>query len=232
MHSGKFIVLDGNDGSGKATQAKLLCERLSKEGTQAEKIDFPRYQDQFFGKLIAECLAGEHGDFVHLDPKIASTLYALDRFEASPKIREWLAEGKIIISDRFTSANMIHQAGKIEDEEDRILFLAWLKEMEHGILGVPVPDAVVYLDVPTVVSLKLLQEKRTAKNHTLMTDRDTVEEDRQYLERSHASARALAASEDNWHLVSCAEGDTMRTPEDIHEEVYALVRKLFIQNNS
>lgn len=226
MRSGKFIVLDGNDGSGKATQAKLLCERLRREEVASEKIDFPRYQDQFFGKLIAECLAGAHGDFVTMDPKIASTLYALDRFEASPKIREWLTEGKVVISDRFTSANMIHQAGKIADEEDRILFLSWLKEMEHGILSIPEPDAVIYLDVPTDVSLRLLQEKREKKNETLSTDRDTVEEDRQYLERSHASARALAASEDNWHLVSCTDGESMRAPEDIHEEVYALVQKL------
>lgn len=223
MHKGRFIVLDGNDGSGKATQAKMLAERLAQEGVASEKIDFPRYQDQFFGKLLAECLAGQHGDFVTLDPKIASTLYALDRYEASPKIREWLAEGKVVISDRFTSANMIHQAGKIADEEDRILFLAWLKEMEHGILAIPEPDAVIYLDVPVAVSLKLLQEKREAKNHTLAADRDTVEEDRQYLERSHASARALAASEDNWHLVRCMEGDSMRAPEDIHEEVYGLI---------
>lgn len=226
MPNGRFIVLDGNDGSGKATQARLLCERLTKEGTESEKIDFPRYQDQFFGKLLAECLAGQHGDFVHLDPKIASTLYALDRLEATPKITEWLAQGKIVISDRFTSANMIHQAGKIEDAEDRILFLSWLKQMEHDVLGVPTPDAVVYLDVPVEVSLKLLQEKREAKNHSLSSDRDTVEEDRQYLERSHESARALVASEENWHLVSCMEGDAMRTPEDIHEEVYALVTKL------
>ena len=224
--NGRFIVIDGNDGSGKATQARLLSERFAREGIKSEKIDFPRYQDQFFGKLIAECLAGEHGDFVHLDPKIASTLYALDRLEATPMIKEWLQEGKIVISDRFTSANMIHQAGKIEDEEDRILFLAWLKQMEHDVLGVPTPDAVIYLDVPTEVSLKLLQEKREAKNLTLSSDRDTVEEDRQYLERSHASARALVASEENWHLISCMEGESMRTPEDIHEEVHALVTKL------
>ena len=197
-----------------------------REGVPSEKIDFPRYQDQFFGKLLAECLAGQHGDFVHLDPKIASALYALDRQEASPMIRQWLADGKIVVSDRFTSANMIHQAGKIEDEEDRILFLAWLKEMEHDVMGVPIPDAVIYLDVPVEVSLRLLQEKRAAKNHTLSGDRDTVEEDRQYLERSHASARALAASEENWHLVRCMDGEAMRTPEDIHEEVYALVTKL------
>ena len=219
-------MLDGNDGSGKATQAKMLAERLGNEGIASEKIDFPRYQDQFFGKLLAECLAGEHGDFVNLDPKLASLPYALDRQEASPQIRQWLLEGKIVISDRFTSANMIHQAGKIEDEEDRILFLSWLKEMEHGVLGVPVPDAVIYLDVPVEISLRLLQEKRSVKNHTLTGDRDTVEEDRRYLERSHASARALAASEEHWHLIECMEGDSMRAPEDIHEEVYELVRKL------
>lgn len=224
---GLFVVLDGNDGSGKATQTRLLGERLTQEGVPYQKIEFPGYQDRFFGKLIGECLAGEHGDFVHLDPKIASTLYALDRQEATPTIKQWLSEGKVVIADRFASSNMIHQAGKIEDAEDRVLFLSWLDQMEHEILGVPRPDAVIYLDVPIEISLGLLEQKREAKNHTLKeAGKDTVESDRQYLERSHASARALAASEDSWHVVSCVVDGGMRPPDDIHEEVYELIKTL------
>lgn len=230
MHNGLFIVIDGNDGSGKATQTRMLSERLTHEQIPCEKIDFPGYQERFFGKLLAECLAGEHGDFVHLDPKIASTLYALDRYEAAPKIRAWLSEGKIVVSDRYASSNMIHQAGKIEDPEDRIQFLTWLDHMEYEVVKIPRPDAVIYLDVPTEISLGLLEQKRAAKNHSLKDEgKDTVESDRQYLERSHVSARALAASEDTWHIISCMEGETMRSPEAIHEDVYALVEKLCAQ---
>ena len=226
MQDGLFIVLDGNDGSGKATQTKMLVEHFVQSGVPTEKIDFPGYQERFFGKLIAECLAGEHGDFVHMDPKIASTLYALDRQEAAPKIREWLQEGKMVISDRYASSNMIHQGGKIEDEEDRINFLSWLDTMEYEIVGIPRPHAVIYLDVPVAVSLELLEQKRAAKNHTLKEDKDTVEKDRQYLERSHISARALAASEPTWHIISCTKDGVMRSPEEIHEEILTLVLQL------
>src|SRR5262245_7412995 len=119
MKKGIFVVIDGIDGSGKATQTRLLVERLRKEGRPVEKIDFPRHGTPNYGELISECLAGKHGDFVHLDPKIASTLYALDRYEASPQIRSWLDEGKVVIADRFSSANQIHQGGKIIDAEKR-----------------------------------------------------------------------------------------------------------------
>ena len=113
MKKGKFIVLDGNDGSGKATQSRLLADKLSAEGIAAITMDFPAYDRNYFGALLGECLAGKHGDFLHMDPKIASTLYMLDRFESSGDILEALEKGKVIIADRFSSSNQIHQGGKI-----------------------------------------------------------------------------------------------------------------------
>lgn len=227
MQKGLFIVLDGNDGSGKATQTKLLCDRFEKEGVAVEKADFPRYGVEMFGAFVGECLAGQHGDFVHMDPKIASTLYALDRFEASPTIRTALEEGKVVIADRFSSSNQIHQGGKIEDPKEREAFLSWLDRMEHEVLGIPRPDAVIYLEVPTETSLHLLEQKRAAKNDTLGgEEKDTVEKDRQYLERSHSSALLLASTRPNWHVVKCMRDDELCTLEEIHEEVFALVEKL------
>ncbi len=221
MQRGMFIVLDGNDGSGKATQAKLLVEAFAAQGIVAEKVDFPAYEKNFFGSFIGECLAGKHGDFVNLDPKIASTLYSCDRHESSPHIRRLLEEGTIVIADRFSSSNQIHQGGKIADEKEREAFLLWLDQMEHGVLNVPRPDAIIYLKVPLEISLQLLSEKRALKMQEGM--RDMVEEDTEYLKRSVATAQWLAEKESSWKTIDCAPGGTMRTREDIHEEVLGLV---------
>ncbi len=215
------MVLDGNDGSGKATQTALLGEFLAKRGISHEKFDFPSYDRNFFGGFIGECLMGQHGDFVHLDPKIASSLYALDRLESTPRIKAALAEGKVVIADRFASSNQIHQGGKISDEAEREDFIQWLDRMEHEVLGIPRPDSIIYLKVPLEISLKLLTEKRAAKIQGLADgQKDTVEEDRTYLERSHETANWLAAHQPNWHIIDCADGaGGMRTREDIHAEV-------------
>jgi dTMP kinase len=225
MTNGAFIVLDGNDGSGKATQAKLLGDRLTSVGTASEKIDFPAYHRNFFGTLIGECLKGEHGDFLHMDPKIASSLYAFDRLESTPYILESIKKGRVVISDRFTSSNQIHQGGKIESEEERKLFLAWLDTMEHDVLSIPRPDAIIYLRVPVETSLELLSKKREAKIGGLeVGQKDTVEEDREYLDRSYSTANWLASCESNWHVVECFIDGALRRPKDISEEVFKIVQ--------
>ncbi len=224
MKKGKFIVLDGNDGSGKATQSRLLTSRLSEEGIISVTMDFPAYDRNFFGAFIGECLAGKHGDFLHLDPKIASTLYALDRLESSEHIRNVLIEGKIVIADRFASSNQIHQGGKIADENERVVFLEWLDHMEHEVLQIPRPDLIIYLRVPVEVSLELLLKKRSVKNKLLDAGvKDTVEEDRTYLERSHETANWLAAHQKNWKVVDCVNNDGMRPIEDIQSEMRKIV---------
>jgi len=228
MQKGLFIVLDGNDGSGKATQAALLIDYLARNRVVAVKVDFPAYDRNLFGTLIGECLAGKHGDFVNLDPKIASTLYAADRFESSRAIREALNSGFIVIADRFASSNQIHQGGKIADLTEREVFLVWLDKMEHEVFGIPRPDAIVYLKVPLETSLVLLQEKRTLKNGALSEGaKDTVEEDRNYLERSNETAQWLLETQPNWHLVDCMEDGTLRSRETIHEDVVAILENLW-----
>jgi len=224
MKEGIFIVLDGNDGSGKATQARLLTERLGSENISSVTMDFPAYDRNVFGALIGECLAGKHGDFLHMDPKVASTLYALDRLESSETIRTALKEGRVVIADRFSSSNQIHQGGKIADEQERIAFLEWLDHTEHDVLQIPRPDLIVYLRVPVEISLELLIKKRAVKNPSLVGGaKDTVEEDRNYLERSHATANWLASREDNWRIVDCVREGQMRTVEDIQGEIHQIV---------
>ncbi len=221
MSKERFIVIDGNDGSGKATQAALLVERFKKEGRDAVKVNFPAYDTNVFGALIAECLAGKHGDFVGLDPRVASSLYALDRFESSVAIREALDAGKVVIADRFTSSNKIHQGGKIADEAERAAFLEWIDNAEHDVLRIPRPDVVVYLQVPLETSLALLAEKRKVKNaHLGEGEKDQVEADRGYLERSDATAKWLAAREPSWRLIECMEEGQLCSREAIHERVW------------
>jgi dTMP kinase len=226
---GRFIVLDGNDGSGKATQAALLSDYFGASKISCQKMDFPAYETNFFGALVGECLAGKHGDFVHMDPKVASTLYALDRLESTPLIKSSLEEGKVVVADRFTSSNQIHQGGKIADTKEREVFLGWLDRMEHEVLGIPRPDAIIYLRVPVEISLKLLSEKRKAKNTGLGDgQKDTVEEDRNYLERSHEAANWLASHQKNWHIIDCVKDGDMRTREDIHAEIVLAIATISV----
>jgi dTMP kinase len=224
---GKLIVVDGIDGSGKATQVRLLAARLKKEGVKIKTIDFPRYGKNFFGTLIGEFLTGKYGDFVAVAPHIASTLYAGDRFESSHQIRKWLDEGYTVLADRYVSANQIHQGGKISDRTERQTFLAWLDKMEHGVFMIPRPDLVIYLDVPFEVSKEWLKQKvaQRKKAAYLKGGRDVAEDNLLHLEHSRNSALDLAATHKNWVKIQCCEGMVCLLPEGVHEEVFKVVKK-------
>ncbi len=221
MKKGKLIVIDGNEGSGKATQSKLLIERFGKIGKKAEHIDFPRYQDNFFGRFIGQCIVGEHGDFVNSDPYIASVLYASDRFESLPKIKLWLKKGRYVISDRYVSANQIHQGGKIKDLNKRRAFLKWLDQMEFEIFKMPKPDIIIYLDVPVSISQNLLQEKKAKlKKKYLKGRKDTLEENLRYLANARQSAEELSKDAKNFVKIKCAPDGKLLPAEVIHQEIY------------
>jgi dTMP kinase len=222
---GRLIVVDGTDGSGKATQVALLAERLAREGRRVETITFPRYEENVFGELIGECLKGKRGDFLSHDPRVASTLYAADRFETKPLLEEWLREGAIILADRYVSSNQIHQAGKIEGPTARTYFLEWLDTVEHGIFGMPRPDLILFLDVPIEVSMQLTREKHARESKTYLAEGelDRAEQDRLHQEQALQSARAMVAKEANWRTIQCVEEGSLRAREDIHEEVYHAV---------
>lgn len=208
---GRLIVIEGTDGSGKTTQTELLLLRLKKEGVACESLRFPRYEANLFGNLIRECLDGYHGNFLALDPKIASVLYACDRLETMQKIRQWLDEGKIVILDRYVSSNQVHQGGKIKDDKDRREFLAWLSRMEFEVLGLMKPDAVIYLDVPFEIS-KILIENRVGI-------RDAADEDWEYLANSKAAGVYMTAKE-SWENIECAPGGDLLPKEEIHEAIW------------
>ena len=130
---GKLIVIDGTDSSGKATQTEFLIKRLKKNGWKVKVVDFPDYYLNFFGKFIGHCLSEQYYNFVKVHPKIASVLYAADRYASKNKIKKWLAEGNIVIANRYASANQIHQGGKIANTKKREAFIKWLAEVGYKI---------------------------------------------------------------------------------------------------
>ena len=226
MKKGKLIVIDGIDGSGKATQAKLLAKRLRVAGVKVKTIDFPRYYNNFFGQLIGEYLSGAYGDFIQTDPRVASVLYAADRFESSAKIHQWLAQGYAVIADRYASANQIHQGGKIADVKERKEFLDWLDTMEHRVFKIPRPDLVIYLDVPFEVSKQWLEQKIAQRSKKYLKGRKDVAEDNLlHLKNSRESALSLEKQSKNWMRIECCQGIVCLLPEEVHERVFELVAR-------
>lgn len=209
-----LIVIEGADGAGKATQTKFLVERLRNDGYEVETIDFPRYENNHFGKLIRECLDGKRGNFMDVDPRVVSALYAADRYESSKQINEWLSAGKMVVADRYVSANMLHQGAKISDESEREEFLNWLNEMEHGVFELPRPSLIIYLDVPHSVRKDLMGQDKTR------TKLDLAELMDEHQIATETSAKSLVASLNNWHPINCVGETGLRTREDIHEDVY------------
>lgn len=226
MKQGTLIVLDGADGSGKATQTKLLVDRLRNEGVAVETLDFPQYTENLCGRLLRECLDGKRGDFMHVDARIASVLYAADRFESKGKIEQWLSAGKTVVLDRYVSANMMHQGAKIRDDAQLSDFLQWLDELEHGVFGLPRPDIIIYLDVPLEYRIKMVQEAVANREHHKGETVDLAELDVAHQYTAQQRAKQIVSSRNAWKQVVCATPAGMRTREDIHQEVYEL-----IQNN-
>ncbi len=226
MKKGKLIVIDGIDGSGKATQAALLHKRLKKAGVKVKTIDFPRYYHNFFGKLIGEYLSGIYGDFITTDPRVASVLYAADRFESSKQIKAWLDKGFTVIADRYVSANQIHQGGKIEDPKKRKEFIKWLDLMEHKVFNIPRPDLVIYLDVPFEVSKEWLEKKVQARKKKYLNGRKDVAEDNlAHLKNSRDGALSMHKTSKNWEKIECCSNNICMVPEQVHEEVYKTIQK-------
>lgn len=216
---GRLIVLEGTDGSGKSTQMGLLTERLARERTQFRKLVFPRYSEPS-SMLIRMYLGGEFGSHPDdVNAYAASTFYAVDRY-ASYK-QDWggyYESGGLLVSDRYTTSNAVHQAPKLEPSARRE-FLTWLYDLEYAKMGLPKPDLVIYLDMPTELSEQLMRQ-REEKTHTTA---DIHEQDADYLAHCRAASRDAAAFS-GWRIVPCAKDGALRPVQDIHEEIYALVR--------
>ena len=216
---GKLIVIEGTDGSGKSTQFRLLTERVAQEGHAFQKLVFPQYKEES-SALIRMYLGGQFGTKPSdVNAYAASAFYAVDRYASYKKVwGQWYEEGGLVLSDRYTTSNAVHQASK-ESEETRGEFLRWLYEFEYDKLGLPCPDLVIYLDVPTDFTEKMMRSREAATN----TSADIHEKDMDYLATCRRTGKA-AARFYNWTVIECVRDGQMRSIEDIHEEIYRHVK--------
>ena len=212
---GKLIVIEGTDGSGKSTQFRLLTERLEKEGHAFRQLEFPQYSEPS-SALIKMYLGGEFGTKPSdVNAYAASAFFSVDRYASYKKVwGQWYEDGGLILSDRYTTSNAVHQASK-EPVEKQSEYLKWLYEFEYEKLGLPCPDLVIYLDVPTDFTEKMMRSREAATN----TQADIHEQDMQYLATCRRTGKA-AAEYYGWTVIQCVQDGKMRSIEDIHEEIY------------
>ena len=219
---GRLIVIEGTDGSGKSTQFARLCQRVEREGIPFRRLVFPQYQEES-SALIRMYLAGEFGKRPgDVNAYAASAFYAVDRYASWKKVwQDWYENGGLVLADRYTTSTAVHQASKLPREE-REEYFRWLSDFEYRRLGLPEPDLVLYLDLPTERSVEMLR-RREAETHT---KGDIHETDSAYLAACRGAA--LDASEVyGWKLISCLDGTgTMRSIDDIHHEVWNLAAGL------
>jgi dTMP kinase len=220
-HKGIFIVLDGIDGSGKGTQTKMLVERLQKEGFDVETISFPQYGKKSAG-AVEEYLNSNYG---MIDAKQASVLYAVDRFDASFQINDWLNNGKVVITNRYVTANAGHQGGKIAEKKDRQEFFKWLHELEYGLFKIPVPDMNIIVHMPAATAQKLVDQKNSAERaYAGGKKRDLHEADINHLKRAEQVFLEIAETFPNTKIVySVEDGGRLRSPEEVHTMIWEIL---------
>ena len=216
---GKLIVIEGTDGSGKSTQFRLLTARLEAENRPFQKLVFPQYAEPS-SALIRMYLGGEFGSSPSdVNAYAASAFYAVDRYASYKKVwGQWYEEGGLVVSDRYTTSNAVHQASK-EEGENQKAFMHWLYDFEYSKLGLPCPDLVIYLDVPTGFTETMMRRREADTN----THADIHEQDMEYLATCRRTGKA-AAEYYGWTVIDCVKDGAMRTIEDIHDEIYRYVK--------
>ena len=219
---GKLLVLEAGDGSGKATQTKMLRERLVAESRCVRQVEFPDYASPS-SALVRMYLGGDFGERAsEVNAYAASAFFAVDRYASfQTKWRADLEAGAIVLADRYTTANMVHQAVKIEDAAEREAFLAWLEDFEYEKLALPRPDLVLFLDMDPAVSRRLIAARAAASGAA----RDIHERDEDYLVRCHRASVNLAAR-CGWQRIRCSEAGEPLSREAVHEKIYESVRRI------
>lgn len=214
--SGKLFVIEGVDGSGKATQTVKLYEHLKAQGHKVEKVSFPNYDSPSSG-LIKMYLNGDFGSTADaVNPYVASTFYAVDRFASfRQNWQSFYEQGGILLADRYTTSNMIHQGCKIGDPLLRRAFFDWLMDFEYGLFGLPKPTCTIFLDMPPVFSAQLRQERLALAKDL---QQDIHEQDQDYLLSVYQTSLEVAQTYD-WRIISCLKAEKIRTVEDIHHEI-------------
>ncbi len=216
MLRGALFVIDGTDGSGKKTQTALLTERLKQEGHDVMSISFPAYGEAS-AAMVESYLNGDFGNNAEdINPFVASSFYAVDRFAHSHIIKQALSAGKIIIADRYVASNLAHQGGKFINADERKAFIEWQYDFEHNKARLPKPTLNIILHVPTDVSMKLVTDRGNKK--------DLHEKDEHHLRRAEETYLELAQTIPDIELIECCENGEILTREAIHELVWKKVQ--------
>ena len=220
---GKLFVIDGTDGSGKQTQFEELKKKLTQKEIDFRTVSFPNY-DSPSSSLVKMYLSGEFGENAkEVSPYIASTFYAADRYATYIKdYKEYYENGGIILADRYTTANMVHQAGKIKDKQEREKFLNWLWDFEFHLYQIPIPTKCFFLNMPPDFAMKLMENRENKFTHN--EKKDIHERDKNHIIDSYNAACDLASAYD-WYEVKCVKNGQIRTIEDISDEIFKEVEK-------
>lgn len=217
-----LIAIEGIDGSGKGTQARRLDERLNDAGVSTAVLSFPRYDETFFGRAVADFLNGRFGALDEVNPFLASLLYAGDRFESRDLLLDAARRNDVVVLDRYVPSNIAHQGAKLTGG-DREELIRWIERVEYEVYELPPPDLVLLCDLPASEAQKLIASKRKRT----YTDKaaDLQEADVRYLENVRAVYRQLAEGDGRWHTINCMAGGNVRPIEEIGEEVWNAVQR-------
>jgi len=222
--SGKFIVIDGTDGSGKTTQTEILINKLKEHGHQVEMVDFPQYNTKSAGP-VEEYLSGKYGEADQVDPKIASMFYAVDRYDLSFKIRNWLKQNKIVIANRYVASSMGHQGSKFNTSQERKSYWQWLMDIEYNLFKIPCPDINIILHVPSKISQQL--SKNRAREDWKGKTKDIHEDNLEHLQAAEKSYLELTKTYPaNYQLIECTEKGQIMSREKITELIWQKVNQV------
>lgn len=226
-----FIVLEGLDGAGKSTQIKLLRQMMEQAGMECEYLHFPRFDAPIYGDMIARFLRGEFGSVEQVNPYLVALLYAGDRADAATKIREWMAEGKCVIVDRYVYSNVGYQCAKVESQEERERLREWILRTEYEEFGIPRPTLSLFLDVPFgFTEAKLTSQREGADREYLGGAQDIHEKSLELQRRVREVYLAAAASESDFEVVDCSTTEgAMASPEEIFARVATIVEPLLME---
>lgn len=216
---GKFIVIDGGDGSGKTTQARLLIEYLKKKKIPVSYFDFPQYYQSFHGKTVAKYLRGEFGNVNEVSPYLASLAYALDRASVKHEMESALSRGEYIIANRYVSSNLAHQGAKFANPQERDEYISWEQDLEYKVHKIPREDIVIYLYVPWQIS-ETLVKKRGAQKYLKGGVQDIHEKDPQHRVDAQSMYLSLAKRNPHWVMIDCTDDKgNIATVEAIHAKI-------------
>jgi dTMP kinase len=223
--TGKFIVIEGTDGSGKGEQTIRLVKRLKDAGRVVTPFDFPRYAEPS-AWFVSRYLNGDFGTIEQVGPQTASLFYALDRYAAAPEIRAALSRGDIVISNRYVGSNLGHQGSKFSDSAERQKYFQWDYDLELNINKIPKPDLNIILHVPAEIAQQLV-DKKVERQYLGGKKRDLHETDLGHLQRTEEVYKQLATLfPDDFTLVECAPDGKLLSIEEVHEKVWAIAQKI------